>query len=193
MSPRCTIKISPGRIVWQYMLILNGANGATKDASLRLLLYVKQEVSLSMSFLGPVHANAFSLSKETHRSIRAHTTVLMHFRNGHTTTFENDRVERCDVSWTLCARYNHTRLRYFRSSFFILSCVYICDDCLSYNFFTPQFSRVYIKRTNSTTCCQLACYSSIGRALHRYRSGQGSRTRLDFLRLSFRNCKSCVL
>ena len=36
--------------------------------------------------------------------------------------------------------------------------------------------------------------SSIGRALHRYRRGQGfeSRTSLNFFRLSFRNCKSCV-
>ena len=34
----------------------------------------------------------------------------------------------------------------------------------------------------------------IGRALHRYRRGQGfeSRTRLIFFRLSLRNCKSCV-
>ena len=44
-----------------------------------------------------------------------------------------------------------------------------------------------------TTCSQLAC-SSIYRALHRYRRGQGfeSRTSLNFFRLSFRNCKSCV-
>ena len=66
--------------MWQYMLILNGGNGATKDASLRLLLYVKQEVSLSVPFFGSVHANAFSLSSETHRSIRVHTAVLMRFR-----------------------------------------------------------------------------------------------------------------
>ena len=66
--------------MWQYKLILNGGNGATKDASLRLLLYVKQEVSHSMSFLGPVHTNAFSLSSETHRSIRVHTAVLICFR-----------------------------------------------------------------------------------------------------------------
>ena len=30
---------------------------------------------------------------------------------------ENVRITRCDVSWTLCARYKHTRLRYFRSSY----------------------------------------------------------------------------
>ena len=66
--------------MWQYKLILNGGNGATKDASLRLLLYVKQEVSPSMSFLGPVHVNAFLLSSETHRSIRVHTAVLLRFR-----------------------------------------------------------------------------------------------------------------
>ena len=36
--------------------------------------------------------------------------------------------------------------------------------------------------------------SSIGKALDRYRRGQGfeSRTSLNFFRLSFRNCKSCV-
>ena len=36
--------------------------------------------------------------------------------------------------------------------------------------------------------------SSIGKVLHRYRRGQGfeSRTNLNFFRLSFRNCKSCV-
>ena len=36
--------------------------------------------------------------------------------------------------------------------------------------------------------------SLIGRALHRYRRGQGfeSRTSLIFFRLSLRNCKSCV-
>ena len=36
--------------------------------------------------------------------------------------------------------------------------------------------------------------SLIGRALHRYRRGQGfeSRTSLGFFRLFFRNCKSCV-
>ena len=66
--------------MWQYKLILNGVNGATKDASLRLLLYVKQEVSPSVPFLGTVQANAFLLSSETHRSIRVHTAVLMHFR-----------------------------------------------------------------------------------------------------------------
>ena len=36
--------------------------------------------------------------------------------------------------------------------------------------------------------------SSIGRALHRYRDGQGfeSRTSLNFFRLSFRNLKSYI-
>ena len=36
--------------------------------------------------------------------------------------------------------------------------------------------------------------SSIGRALHRYRRGQGfkSCTSLNFFRLSFHNCKSCI-
>ena len=35
----------------------------------------------------------------------------------HTKTFESDRIARCDVSWTLCACYKHTHLRWFRSSF----------------------------------------------------------------------------
>ena len=47
--------------------------------------------------------------------------------------------------------------------------------------------------TNSTTCSHWLV-SSIDRALHRYQRGQGfeSRTSLNFFRLSFRNCKSCV-
>ena len=83
--------------MWQYKLILNGGNGATKDASLRLLLYVKQEVSPSAPFLGTVQANAFSLSSETHRSIRVHTVVFMRFFDFHTKTFENSRIARCDA------------------------------------------------------------------------------------------------
>ena len=39
------------------------------------------------------------------------------FSTLHTRTFENDRIARSDVSWTLCAGYKDTRLRYFRSSF----------------------------------------------------------------------------
>ena len=66
--------------MWQYKLILNGGNGATKDASLRLLLYVKEEVSHSVPFLGTVQANSFLLLSETHRSIRVHSAVLMRFR-----------------------------------------------------------------------------------------------------------------
>ena len=34
-----------------------------------------------------------------------------------TETFENDRIARRDVSWTLWACYKHMRLRYFRSLF----------------------------------------------------------------------------
>ena len=39
------------------------------------------------------------------------------FSTLHTKTFENDRIARSDVSWTLCAGYKDMRLRYFRSSF----------------------------------------------------------------------------
>ena len=35
----------------------------------------------------------------------------------YTKMYENDRISRCDVSWTLCACLKHTRLRYLRSSF----------------------------------------------------------------------------
>ena len=39
------------------------------------------------------------------------------FSTVHTKTFESDRIARCHVSWTLCACYKHTHLRWFRSSF----------------------------------------------------------------------------
>ena len=54
-------------------------------------------------------------------------------------------------------------------------------------------SRVYNKPTQRPVPIWLV--SLIGRALHRYRRGQGfeSRTSLTiFFRLSFRSCKSCV-
>ena len=53
----------------------------------------------------------FLLSAKTHRSIRGHTISTVR-----TKTFKNDRIARCDVSWTLCTWYKHTCLRYFRSS-----------------------------------------------------------------------------
>ena len=39
------------------------------------------------------------------------------FSTDHTKTFENGRIVRCGVSWTLCACYKHTRLRYFGHRF----------------------------------------------------------------------------
>ena len=39
------------------------------------------------------------------------------FSTVHARTFENNSITRRDVSWTLCARYNHTPQRYVRSSF----------------------------------------------------------------------------
>ena len=72
-------------------------------------------------YLGPVHTNAFSLSSKTHRSFDAYTTVLMPFRLFKCTkTLENDRITRCDVSWTLCACYKHTHPRYFLVIVFVL-------------------------------------------------------------------------
>ena len=55
-------------------------------------------------------------------------------------------------------------------------------------------SRVYNKPTQRPVLNWLV--SLIGRALHRYRRGQGFESRISltifFFRLSFRNCKSCV-
>ena len=60
-----------------------------------------------------VHTNAFSFSSKTHRTIRVHTNVFMRSR----LSTKRYRIARCDVSWTLCACYKRTRLRYFLSSF----------------------------------------------------------------------------
>ena len=55
-------------------------------------------------------------------------------------------------------------------------------------------SRVYNKPTQRPVLNWLV--SLVGRALHRYRRGQGFESRISlnifFFRLSFRNCKSCV-
>ena len=53
----------------------------------------------------------------------ASTLLFPWFSTVHTRTFENDRITRCNVSWTLSACYKHTRLRYFRSSF-LFWCVF---------------------------------------------------------------------
>ena len=79
-------------------------------------------------FQGPVRTNAFpkvcvfvviekaSINSRPHYRFDALSTV-------HTKTFENDRIARCDVSWTLRACCKHTRLWYFRSSFSFCSTV----------------------------------------------------------------------
>ena len=66
----------------------------------------QQETSLSVSV---VIENA-SIELRQNYNFDAFSTL-------HTRTFENDRIARSDVSWTLCAGYKDTRLRYFRSSF----------------------------------------------------------------------------
>ena len=87
-----------------------------------------------------------------------------------------------------------------------ISCVYNCDDlpsnnsslCSSHIWFSYIhnfiiiLSRVYNEPIQRPAPSWLV--SLIGRALHRYRRGQGfeSRTSLNFFRLSFRNCISCV-
>ena len=93
---------------------------------------------------------------------------------------------------------------YFRNS---KSCVYNCDDHPPFNSslrslhilfsyiqnFIIILPRIYNEPIQRPTPSWLV--SLIGKALYRYRRGQGfeSRTSLNFFfRLSFRNCKSCV-
>ena len=83
-------------------------------------------------FQGPVRTNAFpkvcvfvviekaSINSRPHYRFDALSTV-------HTKTFENDRIARCEVRFTLCACCRHTRLRYFRSSFSFRR-VFDCPD-----------------------------------------------------------------
>ena len=87
------------------------------------------------------------------------------------------------------------------------SCVYNCDDLLSYNS-SPRSSHIWFSYIHNFIILSRVYNESefndlllVGllaqwiRALHRSRRGQGfeSRTRLIFFfRLSFRNCKSCV-
>ena len=52
--------------------------------------------------------------------VRVRATVLIRFRLSTRQTFENDRVARCDASWTQCAFCNK---RYYRSSF-LFWCVF---------------------------------------------------------------------
>ena len=102
---------------------------------------------------------------------------------------------------------SRTSLNFFRLSFpNYKSCVYNRDDLLSYNS-SPRSSHIWFSYIHNFIIILSRVYnepiqrpapswlvSSIGRALHRYRRGQGfeSRTSLNFFRLSFRICKSCV-
>ena len=113
-------------------------------------------------YLGPVHTNAFSkisvsLSSKTHRSFDAYTTVLMPFRLFKCTkTLENDRITRCDVSWTLCACYKHTHPRYFLVIVFVLRRFrpsalirYVCVFFFSFSnrrVLNENAQRMYIRR-----------------------------------------------
>lgn len=97
----------------------------------------------------------------------------------------------------------HASLIFFRLSFRnCKSCVYNYDDLLSYNS-SPHSSHTWFSYIHNFIIILSEpiqgpapswLVSSIGIALHRYRRGQGfeSRTSLNFFRLSFRNCKSCV-
>ena len=89
----------------------------------------------------PVHTNAFSLSSKTHRSICVHTNVFMRSR----LSTKQYRIARCDVSWTLCACYKRTRLRYFRSSFSLdtSSTVYTNTICMHFRFDPLSFKSVF--------------------------------------------------
>ena len=57
----------------------------------------------------------FSLKK--HESIRIHTAILMHFPLSTLKQFENDRIECCDVSWTLRRATNTGAWNSFRHHF----------------------------------------------------------------------------
>ena len=65
--------------------------------------------------------------------------------------------------------------------------------CLIYSYSFIHPSRIYYELAMWPAPSWLD--SSVGRALHRHRRGHGfqSRSSLNFFRLSFRNCLSCVL
>ena len=91
-----------------------------------VVYFVHDEWSQWMPLLqGLVHTDTFfrSMRFRCHRSasiVRVRATVLICFRLSTRQTFENDRIARCDASWTLCKYYNK---RYFRSSF-LFWCVF---------------------------------------------------------------------
>ena len=70
---------------------------------------------------------AVSLLSKTHRSLPVHTTVLMRFRLFTLKRSKTIDIARCDVSWTLCACYKHTRLRYFWSFWCVFDCPHYCE------------------------------------------------------------------
>ena len=61
-------------------------------------------------------------------------------------------------------------------------------------FITSSSSFRWFNTNQFSDLLPVMLFSSIGRALHRYCRGQGfeSRASLNFFRLSFRNCNSCV-
>ena len=83
--------------------------------------FVSTSRSLNL-YEGPVHTNALSnvyvfvvientsIDSRPHYRFYEFSTVL-------TKTFENDRIARYDVSWTLRTCYKNIHLRYFQSSF----------------------------------------------------------------------------
>ena len=105
------------------------------------------------------HRTRASINSRSHYCFDVFSTV-------HTRTLEIDRIARCDVSWTLCACYKHTRLRYFRSPF-SFSCVFVRPhwyDMYAFSFwstfksvFSVHFQRflsalVRTKGLNSSKC-----------------------------------------
>ena len=89
---------------------------------------------------------AFSLSSIMHRSIRVYATVFDGFSTVHTKTFENDRIARCDVSWTICACFKHTRMGYFRSSFSFWSVLNVHTNMICICFLFDPLSRAFSNR-----------------------------------------------
>ena len=102
--------------------------------------FVSTSRSLNL-YEDPVHTNALSnvyvfvvientsIDSRPHYRFYEFSTVL-------TKTFENDRIARYDVSWTLRTCYKNIRLRYFQSSFSFccVSTVYTNQICMRSRF-----------------------------------------------------------
>ena len=99
---------------------------------------------------GLVHTSAFSLSSKAHRIDSCPHYCFDAFSTVYNKTFESDRIARCDVSWTLCACYEHIRLRYFQSSLF-LSTVHTYMICMHFRFDprTRAFSNRFVFAKNA--------------------------------------------